>query len=106
MEGEELKKSIVHILKNGSCQDLNISQKIKDIFKTAVEIDPMEHVKMVGALQECVDESISKTINFSSTTTVEEIKKIYLAAHGAGLKGVAIYVNHHSKRQPVQLKEE
>ena len=104
---EQLKKygladqvTISKIYETGSCQNSALPNEIKNIFKTATEINPWEHLKMVSAILPCVDESISKTINLPNEATVAEVESIYMEAHRSGLKGVTIYRNGSVKNQP------
>lgn len=104
---EQLKKygatdesTISKIYETGSCQDAALPDEIKNIFRTATEINPSGHLKMVSAILPCVDESISKTINLPNEATVAEVKSIYMEAHRSGLKGVTIYRNGSVKNQP------
>lgn len=58
---------------------------------TAPMISPLDHLKMVAAVQPHIDAGISKTINCPEDTTVDMVYDIYLAAISAGLKGITIY---------------
>lgn len=58
---------------------------------TANEIDPVMKVKLQGAIQNWIDNSISCTVNLPESTTVETVNSIYLEAYKAGCKGVTIY---------------
>ena len=75
----------------GSVQGTSLPDDIKEIFRTANEIPYMEHLLMQAAIQEYVDNSVSKTINLPGETTVEEIEQIILSAHALGLKGLTVY---------------
>ncbi|MDO8570400.1 MAG: hypothetical protein Q7R97_02345 [Candidatus Daviesbacteria bacterium] len=87
----------------GSGQFINMPDEMKSIYKTATEIDIYGHLSMVSAIQSCVDESISKTINISAKEGPDKIGEIYLLAHQAGLKGITVYRNESNKNQPKQL---
>ncbi len=58
---------------------------------TAYELNPIDRVKMQGAIQLWVDHSISSTINLPQSATEEDVSNIYLTAWKEGLKGVTIY---------------
>lgn len=58
---------------------------------TAYEISPEWHLKIQAKWQEYVDQGVSKTINCPSSTTVDDIRKIYIAAWKAGVKGVTVF---------------
>ena len=77
---------------HGSCQGIKeIPKEIQNIFVTAHDLTPEEHVDMVEVLQKHVDLSLSKTVNFSSNATVEDIYNIYIYAWRKGLKGLSVY---------------
>lgn len=62
-----------------------------DLFKSAMEIDPVWHVRMQAAWQENIDNSVSKTVNLPQSATVEDVKRCYEMAWDLGCKGVTIY---------------
>jgi ribonucleoside-diphosphate reductase alpha chain len=76
----------------GTCQDIDlVPEKIRDTFVVASDITPEEHVRMQAALQAFVDNSISKTINFPETATVEDVERAYFLAWKLGCKGITVY---------------
>lgn len=58
---------------------------------TSYELNPLDRVKMQGAIQKWVDHSISSTINLPQSATEWDVNNIYLTAWKEGLKGVTIY---------------
>ena len=68
-----------------------IPENIQRLFKTAGEISPKGHVLMQAALQEYVDNSISKTVNMPNDATVDDVKNIYMLAWKKGCKGITVY---------------
>lgn len=58
-----------------------------DYFKTAMEIDPYDHIKMQICLQRYIDNSISKTANIPNSYTIEEYNNLLLFAITSGVKG-------------------
>ncbi|MCZ6678568.1 MAG: vitamin B12-dependent ribonucleotide reductase [Candidatus Poribacteria bacterium] len=64
-------------------------------------IEPMGHVRMLGAAQPFLSGSISKTINMPHEATVEEVEQVYVEAWKLGLKAVAIYRDRSKLSQPL-----
>ena len=64
-------------------------------------IQPMGHIKMMGAVQPFISGAISKTVNLPEEATVEEIMDAYTEAWRHGLKAIAIYRDGSKKVQPL-----
>lgn len=60
-------------------------------FIRARELAPEDHLNMQSALQEYVDQSISKTINIPEDFPFETFKSIYTKAYQFGLKGCTTF---------------
>ena len=87
----------------GSCQDvIDVPEAIRRVFVVSSDITAEEHVRMQAAIQAFVDNSISKTINFPSTATVEDVAQAYMLAWRLGCKGLTVYVT--GSRQEVVLE--
>ncbi|MBI5306412.1 adenosylcobalamin-dependent ribonucleoside-diphosphate reductase [Candidatus Wolfebacteria bacterium] len=85
---------------NGSIRNIPyIPEHIKKIFTTAMDISPVDHIKVLAAFQKWTDSSISKTNNFSMDALVDDIKKAYLLAYELGCKGVTVYRDKSLKNQ-------
>ena len=73
-EPEKRAAIIQEILETGTCQEIDeLPQAIKNTFVVSGDISAEDHVRMQAALQAFVDNSLSKTINFPSTATPEDI---------------------------------
>jgi ribonucleoside-diphosphate reductase alpha chain len=74
------------LLQQGSIQDIKeIPKEIKDIYKTAYEIDTEVYIKQAAVLQKWIDSSISRNLYFN-TRDPQKIIEIYLKAWKYGLK--------------------
>ncbi len=77
----------------GSCQKLKeVPEPIRRTFVVAQDITAEEHVRMQAAIQAFVDNSISKTINFSAKASQQDVADAYFLAWKLGCKGLTVYV--------------
>jgi len=75
-------------------------------WQTAYEVSPKDHVGMQAIVQEFIDASIAKTLNFPSTATPEDVLEAYEGGWTLGLKGMAVYVDGSRTDQVLSAKEE
>ncbi len=66
-------------------------------------IQPIGHVRMMGAVQPFVSGAISKTVNLPHDATVEEVEQIYFESWKQGLKAVALYRDGSKMSQPLSV---
>ncbi len=78
-------------LVTSTSQHGSFAQKIRQIFKTALEIPLEQHIRMQAVFQGVVDNSISKTINMPNSATVDDIYMAYLKAWQTGCRGLTVY---------------
>ncbi|MGI6740281.1 MAG: adenosylcobalamin-dependent ribonucleoside-diphosphate reductase [Brevefilum sp.] len=98
------KQAIIdEVIDTGSCQQIeNLPQEIKDTFVVSSDITAEEHIQMQAALQAFVDNSLSKTINFPTTATPDDVAQAYMLAWELGCKGITVYVT--GSREQVVLE--
>ena len=90
-------------MKQGSCQDVdNVPENVREVFVVSADIAAEEHVRTQASLQAFVDNSLSKTINFPETATVEEVASAYMTAWELNCKGITVYVT--GSREQVVLE--
>jgi ribonucleoside-diphosphate reductase alpha chain len=81
------------VMQHGTCQNVSaVPENIRRVFVTAGDVSAEEHVRMAGALQAFVDNSISKTINFPEGATEQDVSEAYMLAWELGAKGITVYV--------------
>lgn len=83
-----------------------IPEEWQEVFRTAQDIAPEDHIKMQGILQQSgVDSSISKTINLPSTATRDDVKRSYVLGYSLGCKGLTVYRDGSRDSQVLNTKE-
>jgi len=62
-----------------------------DYFVCAMDLSPIEHLKVQAKVQEYTDSSISKTVNAPNSYSVEDVKELYTKAYDWGCKGITFF---------------
>lgn len=94
---DEVKEKTVELMKNNewegpeSLSDEVLPEEVKDIFVTADQITPEEHVMIQASFQKYNHSSISKTCNFPNEATREDIRETFLKAYEEDCKGITVY---------------
>ena len=104
--GEEKRQEIVEqVMSEGTCQHIEeIPQSVRDRFVVSSDITAEEHVRMQGALQAFVDNSLSKTVNFHEGATEDDVAKAYMMAWELGCKGITVYVTGSRDKVVLETK--
>jgi ribonucleoside-diphosphate reductase alpha chain len=85
-------ESIQTKLKTMPFKDIEeIPKSIKDLFVTAHDLLPQQHVEMQAAFQKYTDNAVSKTVNFPRIATPDDVEEVFLEAYKLGCKGVTVY---------------
>jgi ribonucleoside-diphosphate reductase alpha chain len=85
-------KLLEEVAKTGSVQKIaGVPDYVKRLFVTALDIDPVWHVKMQAAFQKSTDNAVSKTVNLPFEAKVEDVQKVYDLAWRFKCKGVTVF---------------
>jgi len=95
---------MMDIAKSGSiAKREEIPEKIRKVFRTALDISPEWHVKMQAAFQKYTDNAVSKTVNLPPDATPEDVRRIYMLAYELKCKGITVYRYGSKKEQVLYL---
>ncbi len=64
-------------------------------------IEPLGHIRMMGAVQPFISGAISKTVNLPTDATVQDIEDAYVQSWQLGLKAIAVYRDGCKRTQPL-----
>ena len=79
---------------------------LPEFFTSAMELTPLEHIKVQAAVQKWTDSSISKTANAPADFTVEQTDQLYIQAYEMGCKGVTIYRDSSRDEQVLSINKD
>ena len=92
---------------HGSCQGIDcVPKEVQKVWRVAHDIHWKDRIEIQAALQPGISNSISSTINLPKSSTVEDIRDIYIEAWQKGLKGITFYRDGALASQPVQFSKE
>ncbi|MDR3362477.1 MAG: vitamin B12-dependent ribonucleotide reductase [Desulfovibrio sp.] len=89
LESRELMESVVD---KGSISGMDfLPSRLRNVYVTAMDIEPVWHLRMQAAFQKHTDNAVSKTVNLPNSATEQDIYDIYWMAYQEGCKGVTVY---------------
>ena len=77
-----------------------------EVWDTAYDVSPEDHVQIQALVQAYVDSAIAKTTNLPPTATVDDVANIYMLAWKLGLKGITVYRDGSRDEQVLYTMEE
>ena len=85
-------KLLEEVARTGSVQKIaGVPDDVKRLFVTALDIDPVWHIKMQAAFQKFTDNAVSKTVNLPNNSKVDDVRNIYELAWKLKCKGVTVF---------------
>lgn len=98
--GHDAEKSRESIASTGC---LSPADEINDLFLTALQISPAQHVRIQAAFQKHVDNAVSKTVNLPTEASPQDVKAVYLMSWQLGCKGVTVFRYGSKSETPLEL---
>jgi ribonucleoside-diphosphate reductase alpha chain len=103
----KIQQIVDHAAANGSIQDLTtLPAEIKEVYRTARDINPQWHVRMQATWQRHTDAAVSKTVNLPADATVADVEQAFQLAHELKCKGITVYRDGARPHQPMALNRE
>jgi ribonucleoside-diphosphate reductase alpha chain len=86
------KRLLRRVAAQESIQSLTeIPRAIRQLFVTAHDVAPLQHVRMQAAFQRYSDSGVSKTINLPPQATPADVADAFLLAYRLGCKGLTVF---------------
>ncbi len=89
--GVELDNSDPASIEHAAAYIVEHRDKLPKYFVDAMTLDPDDHLRVLKAFQDHVDNSISKTVNAPASYTVEDTDRVHRLAWKMGVKAVSYY---------------
>jgi ribonucleoside-diphosphate reductase alpha chain len=95
---------MTELSKVGSLRHLGwVPEDIARVYVTAHDISPEAHLRMQAAFQKFTENAVSKTVNFPSDATRDDIRKVFVLAYRLGCKGVTVYRDKSRDEQVLNI---
>jgi len=89
-----------------SIPDEVLPSHVKEIFATANQVSPEEHIDIQAAFQAHNHSGISKTCNFPNSATKDDVREAYMRAYDKGVKGMTVYRDGTRETQVMQTNKD
>jgi len=80
-----------------------VPEEVARVYVTAHDISPEAHLRMQAAFQKYTENAVSKTVNFPSDATRDDIRKVFVLAYRLGCKGVTVYRDKSRDEQVLNI---
>ncbi|MBQ9988996.1 MAG: vitamin B12-dependent ribonucleotide reductase [Clostridia bacterium] len=105
-EGFYSEELMQKIAEHGTVRGIDgVPEQAQRVFVTAHDINPEYHIRMQAAFQKYVDNAVSKTVNFPTSATREDVRKVFMLANSLQCKGVTIYRDGSRDAQVLSVGE-
>jgi ribonucleoside-diphosphate reductase alpha chain len=106
-QGPSNLKAINEICEHGSMREVaGIPEELKRRFPIALELSPLNHVRMQAAFQRHVDAAVSKTVNLPTNASPQDVRKVFDAARRFQLKASPFTAYGSKSPQALSLVED
>jgi len=79
------------VAKTGTLRDVDLPADLKELFVTALEVPPEQHVRVQAAFQKFTDNAVSKTVNMPPEAKVDDVLEVFRLAYRLGCKGITVF---------------
>lgn len=106
LDEDARERVVAEVMERGSCQGMaEVPENVRHAFVVSQDITAEEHVWMQASLQAFVDNSLSKTCNFSESASEEDVAQAYMLSWALGCRGLTVYVTGSRQRVVLETKE-
>ena len=79
------------VARRGHCNFAPVPSDVAALYRTAHDVSPEAHIRMLATWQKYVDGGVSKTINLPCSATREAVASAYRLAYELNCKAVSVY---------------